>query len=241
MIQKILNLTEFHLGKFFGIPVSLHFSCWAFLLFQATVSSNSFIFYTLIYAIILAHEFGHCFAAYKFGIKTNGIKLYLCGGVAKLALVPKEPWKELLIALAGPAINVLLVPFLLVASYYHPLAFELSILNVMLLLFNLAPIYPLDGGKVLRSVICAYSNNYFWSTVIAIRISQIIIGLALPLCLYFSQINLMLILIFLFLVAEMELRAATTQLNSIMQDESLKLMLEAHAALMEVSQKQVNK
>lgn len=235
---KMFNLAELHLGKFFGIPVSLHFSCWGFLLFQATVSSNAFLLYALVYVIILAHEFGHCFAAYKLGLKTNNIKLYLCGGVASLESTPEQPWKELVISLAGPAINVLFIPILMIASYYHPLAFELAILNVMLLTFNLVPIFPLDGGRVLRSAIAAYSNNYYWSTIIAVRVSQIIICLTFPFFLFFCHINLILISIFLFIAAEMELRLVVTHLNrGSGHDESLKLMLEAHAALMEVARR----
>jgi Zn-dependent protease len=135
------------------------------------------------------HEFGHALTAQRFGIKTRDITLYPIGGIARLERMPDKPIQELWVALAGPAVNVviaaLLFGWLVVTGTLAPLAGlsmtsgpfieRLLLVNAWLVLFNLIPAFPMDGGRVLRSLL-ALRMEYTRATQIAANIGQ---GIAL--------------------------------------------------------------
>ncbi len=130
---------------------------------------------TLVFASVLLHELGHCAMARQFGIRVLDITLWPFGGVARIEQMPAQPRSEFLIALAGPATNlaiaVALVPPLLLTgvlagwdtlfSTSDPLGTMtlatllsyLAIVNIMILLFNLVPAFPVDGGRMLRAAL----------------------------------------------------------------------------------------
>jgi len=151
------------LGKFFGIPVFIHFTFLAFLgLFTVSrawagglaVGLSSLVLIVAVFASVLLHEFGHALMARRYGIRTHDITLLPIGGLARLARMPANPRHELWIALAGPAVNVaiaaLLFPALLLGS---SLLLQLFAINVGLVLFNMLPAFPMDGGRVLRALL----------------------------------------------------------------------------------------
>src|ERR1700726_3470286 len=123
----------------------------------SAVAAARVIFVLLLFVCVVLHEFGHAFAAKAFGINTPDITLLPIGGVARLERKPEEPLQEFVIALAGPAVNVVIALGLLVAIDWHSAAaagvFEspnlltqLLAINVLLLLFNLLPAFPMDEG-----------------------------------------------------------------------------------------------
>jgi len=130
-----------------------------------------------LFASVAVHELGHAAAARRYGIETSAITLWILGGLASLDRLPKEPGRELVIALAGPAASVLTA----LACYAALLAVPesapvvlfvvgwLAITNVSLTLFNLLPAFPMDGGRVLRAFL-ATSTSYTRATRIAARI-----------------------------------------------------------------------
>ncbi len=121
--------------------------------------------YLSLFAIVLTHEFGHQLACRSVGGKTHDIVLWLLGGVAYVS-PPQRPGAQLWSIAAGPLVNVALIPVLSVAvsvsshlgwSDTFPDAYELIhnvwVINLVLLVFNMMPVYPLDGGQILRSLL----------------------------------------------------------------------------------------
>jgi Zn-dependent protease/CBS domain-containing protein len=133
----------------------------------------------LLFACVVLHEFGHAFAGKAFGINTPDITLLPIGGMARLERIPEEPVQELVIAAAGPAVTALiaLVSWLAGGRWAYPPAMNTGILgllftiNVVLLLFNLLPAFPMDGGRVLRALL-AIRMPYARATQVAANVGQ---------------------------------------------------------------------
>jgi len=139
-------------------------------------------FILLLFLCVVLHEFGHAFAAKGFGINTPDITLLPIGGVARLERMPEEPAQELVIAIAGPAVNVIIAIclFLVIGArgLTNPATVEggdliaqLLMINIGLVLFNLLPAFPMDGGRVLRALL-ATRLSYARATQIAASIGQ---------------------------------------------------------------------
>jgi len=187
------------IGTFAGIDLFMHatflliigwvgFSYWQQT--QTLIGTLEGVLFTLIlFGCVVLHEFGHALTARRYGIKTRDIILYPIGGVARLERMPDKPIQEFWVALAGPAVNVviaaLLFGWLIVSSNLAPLAGlnmtsgpfieRLMLINVSLVLFNMIPAFPMDGGRVLRSLL-ALRLEYTRATQIAATIGQ---GMAL--------------------------------------------------------------
>jgi Zn-dependent protease len=214
------------LGEFAGIGVYIH-ATFLFLIawiglteWIATRSLGGMLigilFTLLIFVSVVLHEFGHALAARRYGIRTNDITLYPIGGVARLERMPEEPRQELWIALAGPAVNLMIAAFLYIglglANALLPLgalslagsslAERLAVTNLTLLAFNLLPAFPLDGGRVLRALL-ALRMDYLRATQLAARIGQ---GLAIVLGLagFFVNPFLVMIAFFIWIAAAQE-------------------------------------
>jgi Zn-dependent protease len=187
-------LRSFRVGKLFGIPLYLHSTLFlvpalALLLGDTPGLGDGLLVVTYVAALfgcVVLHELGHALMARVFGIGTESITLYPIGGVARLERMSEKPGEEIWIALAGPAVNlvlaVLLAPVAMLAAFfasgassYSPLdlvaqfAFLLCWGNVALMLFNLLPCFPMDGGRVLRALL-AFAFGRLRATEIATRV-----------------------------------------------------------------------
>jgi len=186
------------IGRLVGIDVYVHatFLLLVGFIFVATwVESHNVartlfaVFFVLvIFGCIVLHELGHALTARRFGIRTRDIVLLPIGGVARLERMPEDPNQELLVALAGPAVNVLIalglfaalaalgrIPTLRQAATIswtgHDFLPSLMAVNVWLVLFNLIPAFPMDGGRVLRALL-AKRMDYTDATQAAAHIGQ---------------------------------------------------------------------
>ena len=134
---------------------------------------------------MVAHEFGHALAARRYGIRTPDITLLPIGGLARLERMPEKPGQEIVVALAGPAVNVVIaaVLILIMNTRFDIEALQrldnpaldfmvrLASVNIFLVLFNLIPAFPMDGGRVLRAVLALWYPRPR-ATNIAARIGQ---------------------------------------------------------------------
>jgi Zn-dependent protease/CBS domain-containing protein len=184
---------SFHIGTVAGIRVELHVTFLLFLLWAAlsqglltgnVLGAVSGVALLLsVFGCVLLHELGHALTARRFGIRTRDIVLLPIGGVARLQRMPDRPSQELLVALAGPAVNLVIAAVLaLLLSQLHapgPMTGEilqtLLQINVLMLTFNLIPAFPMDGGRVLRALL-AMRLPYVRATRIAVGVGQ---GIAL--------------------------------------------------------------
>lgn len=179
-------------------------------------------FTLLLFLCVLLHEFGHAFAARAYGIRTPDITLLPIGGVARLERMPDKPVQELVVAIAGPAVNVVIAAilfFVLAAKFRfseladldqlgESLPANLLAVNVMLVVFNAIPAFPMDGGRVLRALL-AMKFDYVLATTIAARVGQVLAGgFAVAGLLGFGSPMLVLIAAFVFMGAQQEVAYA---------------------------------
>ena len=138
----------------------------------------------LMFACVLLHELGHALAARRYGIATREILLMPIGGVARLERMPEKPAQELVVALAGPGVNLVLATVLVAVLGAQGVTPEQAFAradqgllefllfgNLMMLLFNLIPAFPMDGGRVLRALLAA-AMPYARATRIASQVGQ---------------------------------------------------------------------
>ncbi len=180
----------------------------------AALSSIAFIL--LLFTCVVLHEFGHATAARSFGIRTPDITLLPIGGVARLESIPRKPHQELIVAIAGPLVNVFIASALLLilgrlpeglvlADLGAPANIPMNLLkiNFMLVLFNLVPAFPMDGGRMFRAILAMFMG-YTGATRAAASLGQILAIFGGLLGIVSGNLFLVLIAIFIFMGAGSE-------------------------------------
>ncbi len=167
---------SFTLFTLAGTVVRIHLAFFLLLAWVAAMGAgrggvaaalDGVVFVLLVFACVVAHEFGHALAARRYGIRTPDITVLPIGGLARLDRMPERPAQELWVAVAGPLVNVAIaaVLFLFIGARFDltevsqiqeaqmSLPARLAAVNVMLVLFNMLPAFPLDGGRVFRALL----------------------------------------------------------------------------------------
>lgn len=219
--------SSWKLGRLAGIDVYLHSTFMLLLAYAGLMLGGlpAILLVAAAFGCVLLHEFGHALMARKFGIETEDITLYPIGGVARLRRMPKSPGAEMAIALAGPAVNVAIAAVLSLAlglglfdgpgidAIVGAFAVNLLSINIVLVLFNMIPAFPMDGGRVLRAALTGWLGRVR-ATMIAASIGR---GLATLFGLY-SLVHgdwLQVILaMFIYVVAGAELRQVLAEGHS---------------------------
>lgn len=194
------------LGKWFGVPVILHWS-WVLIFVFALISDSSFaVVYVGVFFLVLLHELGHSMAGRYLRFPTKDITLYPFGGVASMQ-IPAEPRQEMFVALAGPSVNMMLLPVFAMLQQYE-FFLVLGYYNMALLVFNIIPAFPMDGGRVLRSILSIVLRDHYLATLIAARIGQGFCVLFVVVGIMTTTYMLVVIAIFIWLAAYGEIEVA---------------------------------
>src|SRR5437016_1803968 len=188
-----------HLFRFSGIDVFLHWSWFLVAAYEIQTRKGAYssvtwnvLEYLALFLIVMIHEFGHALACRQVGGRANQIVLWPLGGVAYVD-PPQRPGATLWSIAAGPLVNVALIPILFAAvnvshsvgmpgTDIHKLLGMVSWINVGLLVFNILPIYPLDGGQILRSLlwfVVGRARSLMAATIVGFIGVAGLIGLAL--------------------------------------------------------------
>jgi stage IV sporulation protein FB len=187
----------------------------------AAAALDGVLFVSLVFLCVVLHEFGHAAMARRYGIKTPDITLFPIGGVARLERMPERPGREIAVALAGPAVNVVIAAglFLILGARFDlsdiaqleaaqmSMTGRLAAVNVLLVAFNLIPAFPTDGGRVFRALL-AFRFGRVAGTRYAAAAGQVFAILFVVIGLLGNPI-LALIGVFLFLAGDAETRDVT--------------------------------
>jgi Zn-dependent protease/CBS domain-containing protein len=224
---------SFPVAKIAGTEIRIHLTFFLLLLWigiayyqqggsSAAIEGVAFI--VAVFACVVLHELGHATAARRYGIKTPQITLLPIGGVAQLEHMPEKPSEEIVVAVAGPLVNVVIAAVLIIALGRYPdiatisqientsLGFvaRLAVVNIVLVLFNLIPAFPMDGGRVLRALLAMrYSRVH--ATEIAARVGQVAAFFFGFLGLLSGNVLLIFVAIFVYVAAASESQATSLQ------------------------------
>ena len=186
------------LGKILGIPIGLDYSWFVIFALLTWMLAHSYfpgefkdwppllywfmgaVTAVMLFVSVLLHELGHSVVALRYKIPVRSITLFLFGGVAQIGAEPPSAIAEFLIASAGPLVSLILAVLFyaaqLLVSGIEPLlglAKYLAYINLALVLFNLIPGYPLDGGRVFRAIVWAITGNMRRATLIAANVGRL--------------------------------------------------------------------
>lgn len=224
------------IGRLAGAEIRIHVTFLLFLLWLGSVyylrggadaAWQGTTFIALLFACVLLHELGHVYVGRYYGVQTRDVTLWPFGGIASMERMPDRPYQELLVAIAGPLVNVAIAAVLLLwlGTNLNPenltqvgnpsvsIMAKLAGANIMLVLFNMIPAFPMDGGRVLRAVLAMWVGNAR-ATELAASIGQGFAVMFAVVGIFYSPM-LVVIAIFVFLAASSE--AAHAQLRAVAQ------------------------
>ena len=228
---------SWRIGRIAGIDLYVHATFLLLLAYVAYLEYRqglaaigvALLYIFALFAIVVLHELGHALTARRYGVRTRDIILLPIGGVARLERMPRDPRQELLVALAGPAVNVVLAAVLFVlvrlagqfptgslsdldiAMSPREFLYALAIVNIFIAVFNMLPAFPMDGGRVLRALLAMRMSSYARATELAARTGRVFaLLLGIAGIWWFGNPLLVLIALFVWLGAGSEAAAVQT-------------------------------
>ena len=230
-----MKISSFTLTRLAGIPVKIHWTFGFLLLFigyyaldHHLPADDAFWFFSyvmILFFFVVLHEMGHALTARRFGVRTKDVIISPIGGVARLERMPENPRHELLISLAGPFVNVILAAFFgiglwLFADRMLPVDTRINfienpqdyiaylfLINLALVGFNMIPAFPMDGGRVLRSLLTMITGDRMKATLIASVSGQVLAVGFISFGLYLREYSMLVFIgLFVFLAARSEYR-----------------------------------
>jgi Zn-dependent protease len=203
-----------HLASPFGIPVRLHWSFfvlvvgllgWGAWMAGAAGALVVGIASMGLFGSVILHELGHAMAARQYGIGTEHITLYPFGGVAAIQRMPEEPDQEIVIALAGPAVNVVLAGLggWIWMMTDQPLVLGFVMTNLGMAGFNMIPAFPMDGGRVLRAVL-SRRMGFIPASKLSVKIGRMFAVVFIAAGVWFVFPSLVMVGVFLFVALRSE-------------------------------------
>ncbi len=223
---------SFQVAVIGGTRVKLHLTfllllAWVGMVLGAqggvTAAIQGVVFLVLVFFCVLLHEFGHVFAALRYGITTPKITLLPFGGIASMKRIPREPIQELVVSIAGPLVNVGIAIVLLIikrgvfdwnAATHNfeagSMIDRLLWVNIVLVLFNMIPAFPMDGGRVFRALLSFFMPREK-ATLIAARVGQVFAVAGGILAVFAHQPILFVIALFIYFTAKSEAAFVETE------------------------------
>lgn len=227
---------SFKIFSIFGIPVELHISFLVLMILIYLVALLNFVPYiniltavliTLIFVSVVIHELCHCYVAKRYGIGIERIVLLPIGGISEMEEIPKDPSKELRIALAGPVSNLVIggIFYLILLGSMSYLSKTLQgalyyfvVVNILLGFFNLLPAFPMDGGRILRAFL-AERMSFISATKLSATIGK---QLAIIMAIVGVFFNFLLILVAVYVYLGAEAEYQTVLLSTLLEDDKVK-------------------
>ncbi|GAB4355288.1 MAG: site-2 protease family protein [Oricola sp.] len=224
---------SFPIAKVAGSEIRIHLTFFLLLLWIGIASFqhggqaaavDGVLFIIAVFACVVLHELGHAVAARRYGIRTPRITLLPIGGVAELEKMPEKPMEEVVVAIAGPLVNIVIAAVLILFLGAHPdlatvsniedpqpgFLARLAVVNVVLVLFNLIPAFPMDGGRVLRALLATRFSRVR-ATEIAATVGQVTSFIFGFLGLLSGNVLLIFVAIFVYIAATSESQATSLQ------------------------------
>jgi Zn-dependent protease/CBS domain-containing protein len=223
------------LGRIAGTAIRIHITFLLLLVWIGFIyyrqggpdaALQGVVFVALLFLCVLLHELGHVFAAKRYGVNTSDVTLWFFGGIASLERIPERPMEEFVIAIAGPLVNVVIagVLILFLGARFDPddlsrmqdpavsMVAKLAAANIFLVLFNLIPAFPMDGGRVLRALL-AIRFGHARATQLAAAVGQAFAVAFGIFGILYGNVTLIVIAVFVFLAASGE--ASYAQLRAV--------------------------
>ncbi|HVW20356.1 MAG TPA: site-2 protease family protein [Opitutaceae bacterium] len=216
-----------------GIQLAVHFTFvlwlawWALLGYQDAGLAGAFwsaAELVAFFTCVVLHELGHCFTGMRFGMRVQRILLMPIGGMAQFDAIPRQPRQEILMTLAGPAVNFVIAAVLYIALGAAPdlsdvgstpiglvdLLHQLMAWNLIMGCFNMIPAFPMDGGRILRAVLACFVP-YLKATRWAATCGKVVCGVLIAASVYFHAYMPAILFAFIFMAGEGEYRMILRQ------------------------------
>lgn len=209
----LLNKISIPLGRWFGTEVVIHWTMTIAIVLVGIFNPHYLATLGCVFGIVLLHEFGHVLAGQRVGLFSQAIYLTPLGGVALFPATRPNAKDEFIMTIGGPLVNVALIPVLWAMTFVSPFWTFIATCNLVLLIFNLLPSFPMDGGRLLRAGYFYWTGDYLAATRIAVITSKVICVIMGTLGAMTMNFGMVMIAFLIFQMADAEQAQAAAKLD----------------------------